>query len=229
MSTLHQFRPHAVIFDLDGTLADNMDWHTQAFDAFLQRRNMGRFTAEWRRRTDGKRNSEIFPMLFGRSLPADDLREYAEEKESLYREISTARLLPMTGALELLDHLTAAGIKVAVATSAPEANVEHTLRETGLARRFSVVARGDQVERGKPAPDVFLYAARLLGVDPASCLAFEDAPIGVAAARAADMRCIAITSSFSADAFAAAEPPPDATCRDFEDYLATAGAWLRRG
>jgi HAD superfamily hydrolase (TIGR01509 family) len=227
MSTLHQFRPHAVIFDLDGTLADNMEWHTQAFDAFLRRRDMGRFTMEWRQRTDGKRNSEIFPMLFGRPLPAADLRAYADEKESLYREISTARLLPMAGATELIGLLTSAGIKVAVATSAPEANVEHTLRETGLAPLFPVIARGDQVERGKPAPDVFLYAARLLGVDPACCLAFEDAPIGVAAARAADMRCIAITSSFSADAFAAAVPPPDATCRDFEEYLATAGSWLR--
>jgi beta-phosphoglucomutase family hydrolase len=227
MSTLHSFRPQAVIFDLDGTLADNMDWHTQAFDAFLRRRGMGRFTMAWRHRTDGKRNSEIFPMLFGRPLSADDLRAYAEEKESLYRELSTARLRPMAGALELLGHLAAADIKVAVATSAPEANVEHTLRETGLAPVFPVVARGDQVKRGKPAPDVFLYAARLLGVEPASCLAFEDAPIGVAAARAADMRCVAITSSFSADTFAAAEPPPDAACRDFEEYLETAGAWLR--
>jgi beta-phosphoglucomutase family hydrolase len=226
MSAILDFRPRAVIFDLDGTLADNMAWHTQAFDAFLNRRGMGPFSMEWRRRTDGKRNSEIFPMLFGRALATEEMVAFAEEKEGLYRELSRASVQPMAGAMALLDRLAAAGINVAVATSAPEANVEHTLRETGLAARIDVIARGDQVARGKPAPDVFLHAARLLDVDPAACLAFEDAPIGVAAARAAGMRCIAITSSFTAESFGDPEQAPDWTCRDFDEYLASAG-WLR--
>lgn len=227
MVAIHDFRPRAVIFDLDGTLADNMDWHTQAFDTFLQRRAMGRFTMEWRHRTDGKRNSEIFPMLFGRPLPAEELRAFADEKESLYRDLSRGRVRVMAGAHALLDCLSSAGIAVAVATSAPAANVAHTLRETGLDVRLPVIARGDQVARGKPAPDVFLHAAKLLGVDPASCLAFEDAPIGIEAAHAAGMRCVAITSSFSAESFAASTPPPDWSTPDFETYLATVGTWLR--
>jgi HAD superfamily hydrolase (TIGR01509 family) len=225
MSAIFTFRPRAVIFDLDGTLADNMTWHTQAFDAFLNRRGMGPFSMDWRRRTDGKRNSEIFPMLFGRELDRSDLVAFADEKEGLYRDLSVGQVRAMAGATALLDRLSAEGIGVAVATSAPEANVEHTLRETGLAARIPVIARGDQVPCGKPAPDVFLHAAALLGVAPTSCLAFEDAPIGVAAASAAGMPCVALTSSFSAATFNDCNPPPDWTCRDFDEYLAAA-LWL---
>src|SRR5688500_6416083 len=133
----------------------------------------------------------------------------------------------MAGAHDALDCLSAAGIAVAVATSAPAANVVHTLRETGLDGRLPAIARGDQVARGKPAPDVFLHAANLLGVEPAQCLAFEDAPIGIEAAHAAGMRCLAITSSFSAETFAASTPAPDWSCPDFETYLGTVGTWLR--
>ena len=216
------FQPRAVIFDLDGTLVDNMAWHTRAFDAFLARRGREPLSMDWRRRIDGKRNSEIFPMLFDEALTIEQLRAYEEEKEGMYRTLSRGELRAVAGAVALLERLEAAGIPVAVATSAPAANVEHTLREIGLAVRIDVIARGDQVPRGKPAPDVFLHAARLLDVPPAGCLAFEDAPIGVTAAKAAGMRCVAITSTFTTDAFAAAEPPPDWTCADFEAYLAAA-------
>ncbi len=102
----------------------------------------------------------------------------------------------------LLDWFAANGIAVALATSAPELNVAHTLSEVGLAGVFSTVVRGDQVPRGKPAPDVFLEASRQLGAPEASVV-FEDAPMGIAAAKAAAMRVVAITSTFSAAQFAA--------------------------
>jgi HAD superfamily hydrolase (TIGR01509 family) len=216
------FRPQGVVFDLDGTLVDNMAWHTEAFDAFLARRGREPLSMAWRRRIDGKRNREIFPMLFDRPLTAEDIRAYEDEKEGMYRTLSRGGLRALPGASTLIDRLRDAGIRVAVATSAPALNVEHTLREIGLADRLDAIARGDQVPQGKPAPDVFLYAARLLGVPPSACLAFEDAPIGVAAAKAAGMRCIAITSSFAADVFGASEPPPDWTCADFDAYLTAA-------
>ena len=82
----------------------------------------------------------------------------------------------------------AIGIPMALATSAPKPNVVHTLAELDLASAFPVIVRGDEVARGKPAPDVFIEAARRLGVDPADCLVFEDAPMGIEAAKAAGMR-----------------------------------------
>jgi HAD superfamily hydrolase (TIGR01509 family) len=208
------------VFDLDGTLVDNMAWHTQAFDVCLARRGRDPLSMEWRRRIDGKRNSEIFPMLFDRPMTSQEIRALEEEKEGMYRTLSRGGLRPLPGAEMLIDRLRKDGIRVAVATSAPALNVEHTLREIGLARSIDVIARGDQVPHGKPAPDVFLHAAKLLDVPPSACLAFEDAPIGVAAAKAAGMHCIAITSTFTAEVFATSDPPPDGTCADFEMYLA---------
>lgn len=226
MVPLSQFRPRGVVFDLDGTLTDNMACHAEAFARFLANHGLPALTMEMRARIDGKRNSEIFPMLFGRDVSAVEAREFEEEKESAYRELSRERLRPVAGALTLLERLAARGIGVAVATSAPAKNVAHTLAAIGLADRIGVIARSDAVPRGKPFPDVFLHAAQALGVPAEACLAFEDAPVGVAAARAAGMRCVAITSTFSAEVFARAAAPPDAAYRDFQAYLDADGRWL---
>lgn len=220
------FRPRAAIFDLDGTLVDNMPWHAQAFDAFVTRHALPAMTMAMRRKIDGKRNAEIFPILFDRQMAPDEILALEAEKEGTYRELSTGELEPMRGVVRLIDRLEAHGIGVAVATSAPEANVRHTLAEVGLANRIPVIARGDQVPRGKPHPDVFLLAAKLIGVDPLACVAFEDAPLGVAAARNAGMRCIAITSTFEAEVFAQTDPMPHAMYPDFDAYLAGEGRWL---
>lgn len=108
---------------------------------------------------------------------------------------------------------------MALATSAPEPNVIHTLQEIGLADRFDVIVRGDQVARGKPAPDVFIEAGRRLDVAAECCLVFEDAPMGIVAAHAAGMPVVALTTSFDAAHFAALQPPPAATCADFDAFL----------
>lgn len=226
MCPLSEFRPRGVVFDLDGTLTDNMACHAEAFARFLTNHRLPALTMDMRERIDGKRNAEIFPILFGREVSAAEALAFEEEKEGAYRELSRERLQPVTGALTLLERLAARGIGVAVATSAPEKNVAHTLAAIGLADRIGIIARSDAVPRGKPFPDVFLHAAQALGVPPDACLAFEDAPVGVAAARGAGMRCVAITSTFAADVFARTEPPPDAAYADFQAYLDADGRWL---
>jgi beta-phosphoglucomutase len=214
------------IFDLDGTIVDNMPVHADAFAIFVERHGLRPLTLDDRKRLDGRRNRDIFPDLFARELTDAEQTSFADEKEALYRELSVGRLAPAAGLVRLLDRLDAHAIPVAVATSAPPENVAHTLALLGLASRLTRVIRGDQVPRGKPFPDVFLAAAELLRVPAADCVAFEDAPIGVIAARRAGMTTVAVGSGFSADVFLAPEVGADVVVRDFEEYLAGPGAWL---
>lgn len=208
-----------VVFDLDGTLVDNMPFHVEAFARFVKRHGLPPVDHALRGRLDGKRNRDIFPILFGHPLDDATFLQLEEEKETLYRDLSRGRLTRPPGLGALLDALDERGIGAAVATSAPAANVVYTLDELDLAGRFRAIVRSDQVPHGKPAPDVFLEAARRLGVPATACLAFEDAPAGVLAAKAAGMTCVALTTSFSPELFAAHGARPDAAVRDFESFL----------
>jgi len=216
----------AVIFDLDGTLVGNMEIHAEAFQEFLRRHGLPPLDAAMRARIDGKRNREIFPDLLGRKLSEEEQSRFAAEKESLYRELSRGRLMPLPGLIRFLNLLDARGVGVAIATSAPAENVPHSLGELGLRDRITRVVRSGQVARGKPFPDVFLAACGLMGRPAPRCLAFEDAPLGIAAARAAGMGCVAVTTTFSAEAFAAHGAPADVAVADFEAYLDGPGRWL---
>lgn len=214
-----RFAPRAVIFDIDGTLVDNMHLHAEAFGVFAKRHGLPPLTQADRARLDGRRNSEIFPILFKREVPRDEWLAYEHEKEGLYRELSKGRLYPLNGLHDLIERLKVERIPIALATSAPKPNVVHTLAELDLAAEFPVIVRGDEVARGKPAPDVFIEAARRLCVEPADCLVFEDAPMGIEAAQAAGMRVVALTTSFQASHFERLDPPPTSVCVDFDDYL----------
>jgi HAD superfamily hydrolase (TIGR01509 family) len=221
-------RPAGVVFDLDGTIVDNLSLHAEAFQRFAERHRLAPLSNEDRARFNGRRNSEIFPVLFGRELAEAEWRAFEDEKEACYRELSCGRLAPSPGLIRLLDGLDADRIPYAVATSAPAENVVHTLGELGLLARLAVVVRGDEVPRGKPHPDVFLEAARRLDRDPRTCLAFEDAPAGVAAARRAGMWCVGIARSDLASYLRDAPVAPDLIVGSFDEFLAGAGRWLTR-
>jgi beta-phosphoglucomutase len=214
-----------VVFDMDGTLLDNMPFHEEAFNTFAARHGLPALTLETRKWMDGKRNRDIFPYLFTRTLTPADVEQLADEKESLYRTLSKGRLAALPGLDRLLARLASRGIPVSLATSAPRANVVHTLAELGLSTRLATVARSDDVAHGKPFPDVFLEAARLMGVPPERCLAFEDAPAGIIAARTAGMLCIGVSTSYPREVLEHTDPPPHAIVANYDDYLTHAG-WL---
>lgn len=185
--------PRAAIWDVDGTLVDTAEIHFAAWTDFAAAHGFP-FTRADFAATFGWRNPEIVRKLFDPA--ADDARcaDWGEEKERLYRAATDragVELLPGVGAL--VDDLAAAGWLQGLGSSAPRANLDLILKHTGTAGRFGAIVSGDDVSRGKPDPEVFLKAAAKLGVSPARCVVFEDAPSGVEAAKAAGMACVGVT------------------------------------
>jgi len=205
----------AVLFDLDGTMVDNMQYHV---DAWIEMgRKLGReLTREYiQREFSGRKNEELFPLVVGRPLGDSEVRRLSEEKEARYRELFAPHVRLLDGLEAFLDLLAARGIAVGIATAAPVKNRNFVLERSGLSAHISVVVGAEQVERGKPAPDLFLTAARQLGCEPSATLVFEDAVLGVQAGRAAGMSVCGVTTGEPSEVLLAAGA--EYTIRDFTE------------
>jgi beta-phosphoglucomutase-like phosphatase (HAD superfamily) len=179
------------IFDCDGTLADTMPLHYRAWKESLEGKlgHPSAFTEELFYRCGGMPAREIIRMLnreHGYGLPVD---EFADEKEARFVELLPG-IGPVQEVVDTLDQL-GPGAKVAVASGGLTPIVHQTLTFLGLKvgpnEKIQVLIGSDQVQNGKPAPDLFLLAAKSLGVKPERCLVFEDADPGFQAAKAAGM------------------------------------------
>ncbi|MCE9666906.1 beta-phosphoglucomutase family hydrolase [Myxococcus stipitatus] len=196
--TLSDTSPRAAIFDMDGTLVDNMVFHNEAWVALARRLGLSLTADDFQTRFAGRKNEEILPELLGRPVDARELEQLADEKENHYRALYRPHLRLHRGAQSLITRLRAAGIPLAIATAAPHGNRELVIDGLGLRATFDRIVGAEEVSRGKPAPDIFLAAAKGLGVEPARCLAFEDAILGVQSARAAGMAVVGLTTTTSA-------------------------------
>jgi beta-phosphoglucomutase len=195
----------ALLFDMDGTIVDNMRFHAEAWMTMSARLGVGGMTLyDFEQKFAGKKNEEILPLLLQRALSTDEVREMAHEKESLYRETYKAHLKATAGFIALLDAADAAGIPCAVASAAPIENRDFVLDGLQLRARFRAIVGAEHVARGKPHPDLFLAAAKAVGAEPTRCIAFEDAVLGVQSAVAAGMRCVGLTTVAPAAALRAA-------------------------
>jgi beta-phosphoglucomutase family hydrolase len=182
---------------MDGTLADTMPYHQQAWDSLLAELGLIVDKDEFFRWTAGLTNREIFPRLLDRALEDGEIEQLSERKEAVYRNLYQPHVAALPGAVRFLGDARRAGIALAVGTAAPPANIELVLDTLALRELLPVVVGAADVERGKPEPDIFLKAAARLGVDPVDCVVFEDAPAGIEAARRAGMRCVAVTTTLS--------------------------------
>lgn len=181
-----------VIFDLDGTLVDSEPLYWEAARGVLAAHGAGEFTWEEHARFIGISTVETMAALrreYGLDAPVEQL---VAEKDRAYLELAarSARVFPAM--LGLVERLDAAGHPLAVASGSSRKAVEAVLGATGLHALLPVRVSAEELARGKPEPDVFLEAARLVGADPACCVVVEDAAPGVEAARRAGMRCVAV-------------------------------------
>jgi beta-phosphoglucomutase family hydrolase len=191
----------AFIFDMDGTIVDNMDFHTKSWLAFFQRRGKELDADEFFRTTAGRQGKEIIRSHMGEHLHEEEIAVLNNEKEAVYREMYEPHRKTIDGFDELIGQAKRHGVALAVATAAPNANIAFTLDGLDLRRHFDAVVGAADVPRGKPNPDVFLKAAERLGAQPADCIVFEDAPLGVEAARRAGMRAVVLATTLPAEAF----------------------------
>jgi HAD superfamily hydrolase (TIGR01509 family) len=184
-------RFYAVIFDLDGVLADSEPWWNQ-IDAKLLAEHGVTYRGEYHHNVIGvsyRLAVEFYKNAFQISAPVEDLMRRRGEIAT-YFFANRVGLFP--SAKTTLEQLRETKLSLAVATSSVSASACPFLDRTGIRSLFWVVVTGDEVQRGKPYPDIYLYAAEKLGITPEECLVIEDAVSGVAAAKAANMRVAAI-------------------------------------
>jgi HAD superfamily hydrolase (TIGR01509 family) len=191
----------AVLFDLDGTLIDSMPLHQRSWRLWHAELGLAFDETGFFEATAGRTNLEILKDLFPGRAPTE-LEAMAERKEALYREIAATELQLIPGAEAVCRAARLHGLKLAVCTASPPQNIAIAFERFGMAGWVDTVASPADGLRGKPHPDIFLAAADRLGVPSAACLVFEDAPLGIEAARRAGMRAVALTTTLPAEAFA---------------------------
>lgn len=182
----------AVIFDKDGTLHDTEKVYHRAWRAAAEQTGVPRimdFVAICTG-TNFARTEQLWQDFYG---DAFSFRPFWELRNQIYDQMIEAEGLPIKeGAYELLDYLRDNGYKIALATSTNAPRVQRHLVKSGMQQYFDAVVTGDTVQKGKPAPDIFLIAAERLGVDPADCMGVEDSFNGVRAVRAAGMYTVMV-------------------------------------
>lgn len=182
-----------VIFDMDGVLIDSAEAHFQAWRALGEEIGVPH-TREFFTSTFGMHNNQIFPLWLGAIAP-ERQQALAERKETLFRALVPQLVVALPGAHTLVRACREAGVGCAVGSSGPRRNVEMALEAIGLLEAFQYLATGDDVEQGKPHPEVFLKAAAGLGLAPTEAVVIEDAPQGIEAGRAAGCWVVALTTS----------------------------------
>ena len=194
------FKNHleAVLWDMDGVIADTAEYHYRAWQEVLGKRGVDYSKAEFMP-LFGQRHDTIIKAALGDSLPTKELDAITMEKQKNYRRRVAVNIIPMPGVIKLLKALKEHSIKSAIASSAVPENIGIIIRGLGIEDYFQAIAHGTEVKEGKPSPQIFLLAAEKLGVKPGNCMVIEDAIAGVTAAKRARMRCVAVTNSHPKD------------------------------
>jgi HAD superfamily hydrolase (TIGR01509 family) len=189
--------PCLAIFDHDGVLVDSLAFHQQAWMELGRRANLP-VTERFIHETFGMTNPSIFRLLLGEAAVGVELQRFSDLKEQCYRDLARGRIALMEGVGDVLDALTALGVRLAVGSSGVRPNLDLTVASCGLEGRFAAIASLEDIDRGKPDPQVFLVAARKAGVSPSRSAVFEDAPVGIQAAKAAGMWAVGVATTHPA-------------------------------
>jgi phosphoglycolate phosphatase len=204
----------ALLFDIDGTLADTDALHLEAFNRILNRRRHVFDHARYTKELQGFSNASISGRFLAEE-PAQRQAEIIDEKEAAFRELVAGKIQPLPGLMKLLDRADHAGIPMAAVTNAPRLNAEMLLAGLGIMHRFKAVIIGDELAHGKPHPMPYREGLCAVGAAPNLSLAFEDSRSGIQSATAAGIATIGVRTSLGHDDLIAAGAIM--TARSFED------------
>ncbi len=192
----------AFIFDLNGTMVNDMPYHTRAWFNLLNKDLGGNFTWEEVKRQMYGKNPEVLVRMFGPGrFTAEEMARISVEKELKYQKDFLPDLGLVDGLHDFLESAWKKDIPMAIGTAAIPINIDFVLDNLGIRHYFKAIVSADDVLLSKPHPETFLKAAELLGVEPADCIVFEDVPKGAETAANAGMNAVIITTTHTPDEF----------------------------
>jgi beta-phosphoglucomutase len=193
-----------VIFDVDGTMVDNKDFHQQAWIELCRRYGMNLTSQDYRTRIHARPNDKIIPDIFGSDISKEKANNIAMEKETIYRDIYRPNVKPLDGLINLLYELKTHNVPCAAASNSPVGNVKLVIDTLAIRDFFVSIISADDVSHGKPDPEIFVTAAKCMALEPKRCIVFEDSAPGFEAAQRAGCVCIAVTFGADSDHLASA-------------------------
>lgn len=183
------------IFDMDGVIVDNHHFHFKAWMELSQKYHFPLDAEIYKKHYNGKTNKDLFKWIYNGNISDDEIQKLATEKEENYRRAFIKEMRPVDGLVLFLEELKHKNFKIALGTSAPTANVDFVLDGLNLRHFFDVIIDGTQVTQGKPHPEVYLKCIEGLRLGAHECVVFEDAILGIEAAKNAKSSVVGVATS----------------------------------
>jgi beta-phosphoglucomutase len=185
----------AALFDIDGTLMDNNEYHKMAWMQYLEGQGREMSDEEFKKNVSGRTNLDAVQRIYGKEMSDEEASKYYLAKEEIYRKLYQPYISPIHGLLEFLKDLHDQGIVMAIATSGIQVNIDFMFQHIPIKQYFKEVIQSKDITKGKPDPEIFTKAAQAVGFPPEDCVVFEDSLAGVKAAKKAGIKVVALTTS----------------------------------
>jgi len=187
-------KPKAIIFDMDGTLVDNIPFHIEAWLSFLKKYDIVLDPEEFQAQNHGNID-EMIRKFFGQDRSEAELKEFGQEKEKIYRDLYKNHIQEIEGLTELLKRMKKLQIKASLATMGDTPNIDFVLNKLNIRHFFHSLTGGHEIQLGKPDSEIFNLSLQKLNLEATDCMVIEDSTGGVLSALGAGIRVVGITTS----------------------------------
>jgi beta-phosphoglucomutase family hydrolase len=185
----------AVLFDLDGTLLDNNEVHYKAWKKYLKDNGKEISDEDFKENISGRTNQDAVEHIYDKKMSQEEAEKYYLKKEEIYREMYKPDIKAIPGLEKFLEDLDKHDVTMAIATSGIQVNIDFMFEHVPIKQYFDKIINSNDIEKGKPDPEIFLKTAEELGILPENCVVFEDSIAGVQSGKAAGMKVVALTTT----------------------------------